>query len=278
MFLAEAPVTNPLVKLPWCGEASYLDLKILKFHYCAFTPDTLISSGIAFIVTLLIAALIASRLRPGRPGKLQVVFEGFYYYVRGMAEGVDREAAFIVPIAMTIFLYILVANWIDFFPLGAISQLLPGGHEIKPATASFEQTLALAVVVIGVVQWYQLKVNGLRGYLKHFTKPFDLPLVARVLFIPLNIIEELAKPLTLALRLFGNLFAGLLMVWLLTSLLRLFLANAALLAVWKLFDVFFVGTLQAFIFMLLTVIYFGMAREVAEHEAHRAHSDPAAAH
>jgi F-type H+-transporting ATPase subunit a len=76
------------------------------------------------------------------------------------------------------------------------------------------------------------------------------------------VIEEVVKPVTLALRLFGNLFAGILMVWLISQL-GVFLGTP-LVGVWKAFDVFFIGTLQAFIFMLLTVIYFGMVREGME--------------
>ena len=70
--------------------------------------------------------------------------------------------------------------------------------------------------MIVIVQWYSIHVLGFRGYLRRFTKPFELPLIARVAFTPLNIIEEVAKPLSLALRLFGNIFGGLVMVYLLT--------------------------------------------------------------
>jgi len=74
----------------------------------------------------------------------------------------------------------------------------------------------MAIVVIVIVQWYSIHVLGFRGYLRRFTKPFELPLIGRIFFTPLNIIEEIAKPLSLALRLFGNIFGGLVMVYLLT--------------------------------------------------------------
>ena len=66
----------------------------------------------------------------------------------------------------------------------------------------------MGLIVFVVVQWYSLRVLGVGGYLRRFTKPFELPLVARIVFIPLNMLEELVKPVTLALRLFGNIFAG----------------------------------------------------------------------
>ena len=74
----------------------------------------------------------------------------------------------------------------------------------------------MAIAVIVIVQWYSIHVLGFRGYLRRFTKPFELPILARIAFTPLNIIEEIAKPLSLALRLFGNIFGGLVMVYLLT--------------------------------------------------------------
>jgi F-type H+-transporting ATPase subunit a len=126
-------------------------------------------------------------------------------------------------------------------------------------------------------------VLGFRGYLRRFTKPFELPILARIAFTPLNIIEEIAKPLSLALRLFGNIFGGLVMVFLLTLGYVAFAGSSLvqtaaspiwviLLVGWKLFDVFLIGTIQAFIFMLLTIIYFGMAREGLEEEHHGATS------
>lgn len=271
IYLSEGPPgTHGLT--PVCGSGhEYLDLLVLKFYYCAVTMDTLLSSALAIAATLLVGFFIASRLRPAVPGRLQMVFEFLVGYTRGLVrETVAEEAGFIIPIAATIGMYILIANWLDFFPLG-ISPLL------HPANADLNQTLAMAIVVILVVQWYSMRVLGAAGYFRRFTKPFEMPLPVRILFIPLNIIEEVVKPVTLALRLFGNIFAGLLMVYLLT-LLPFFLAWVPLTA-WKLFDVFFVGTLQAFIFMLLTIVYFGMAREGLEEELHGAHAPtPATPH
>src|SRR6059058_2122590 len=124
----------------------------------------------------------------------------------------------------------------------------------------------MAIVVFILVEGYAIKVRGLIGYLRHFLRP---P------FPPLTIIEEVVKPVTLSLRLFGNIFAGLLMFYLLT-LLPFYIAWVPV-ALWKAFDVFFVGTIQAFIFMLLTIIYFGMAREGLEEEHRGEHQCPAPA-
>ena len=239
---------------------------------CTLNYDSVISSAIAIVLTLLVAFWIRSKLKEGEPSKVQAIFEWGYDQLRALIRtNVSDDALFIIPLAMTLFLYILVANWIEIFPL-AVFPILHG------ANADLNQTLAMALVVIGVVQWYSIRVLGLKGYLRRFTKPFELPLPVRIVFTPLNILEEAVKPLTLSLRLFGNIFAGGVMIALIASLGTLQLPavgtfggtvlGVLALAVWKAFDVIFIGFIQAFIFMLLTVIYFGQAREGLEHQHH----------
>jgi F-type H+-transporting ATPase subunit a len=239
---------------------------------CTLNYDSVISSVLAVAVTLGVAFWIRSKLKSGEPGRVQAVFEWGYDQLRALVKtNVSDDALFIIPLALTLFLYILVANWIELLPLG----LFPILHG---ANADLNQTLAMALIVIVVVQWYSLRVQGLRGYLKRFTKPFELPLPARIVYIPLNVLEEIVKPVTLSLRLFGNIFAGGVMIALIASFGTLALPGvgtvggtvlgAILLSIWKAFDVLFIGFIQAFIFMLLTVIYFGAAREGLEHEHH----------
>jgi F-type H+-transporting ATPase subunit a len=256
------PGTHPTIQV--CGNA----------FFCTFNLDTLISSGIAIALTLALGFGVAYRLSHGKPGKLQMVLELLLSYIRNLTKEMvsDEDVGFILPLAATIFIFVLLANWIDFFPLT---------KPIEPAAADINLTIAMSLVVIVIVQGYSIRVLGFGGYLRRFTKPFDLPLLARVAFTPLNIIEEIAKPLSLALRLFGNIFGGLVMVYLLTLGYTAFAGSSVLqtalspiwvilLVVWKLFDVFLIGTIQAFIFMLLTIIYFGMAREGLEEEHHGA--------
>jgi F-type H+-transporting ATPase subunit a len=239
---------------------------------CTLNYDTLISSAVAVAATLGVAFWLRSKLRSGEPGKVQAVFELGYDALRSLIKtNVSEDALFIIPLALTLFLYILVANWIEVLPLGLI-PILHG------ANADLNQTLAMALIVIVVVQWYSIRVLGLRGYLLRFTKPFELPWIARVFFIPLNVIEEVTKPVTLAMRLFGNIFAGAAIIGLIASFGTLSLPvvgtvagtiiGSVLLVIWKTFDVLFIGFIQAFIFMLLTVIYFAAAREGLEHQHH----------
>ena len=241
-------------------------------QWCTFNYNSLISSVLAVVITVAVAFWIRSQLESGTPTKVQAIFEWGYELLRGLVkENVSEDALFILPLALTLFLYILIANWIEFFPLG----LFPSLHG---ANADWNQTLAMGVIVFLVVQWYSVRVLGWYGYLRRFTKPFELPLWARIIFIPLNIVEEAVKPVTLSLRLFGNIFAGGIMIFLIASAgyhldflgpVPHSVISTVLLGVWKAFDVIFIGFIQAFIFMLLTVIYFGAAREGLEHEPHQ---------
>ncbi len=129
-------------------------------------------------------------------------------------------------------------------------------HSMQWVATTFVLT-ALALLVIISVWTYGIREKGVKGYFKHFVEPY--PILA-----PLNILEELIKPLTLALRLFGNIFAG----GILVALIAMFpwyiqwLPNA----VWKTFDLF-VGLIQAFIFSLLTILYFSQSMEL-DHDEH----------
>jgi F-type H+-transporting ATPase subunit a len=261
LLAAEAiPGTHPTVSV--CGNA----------FFCTFNFDTLVSSGIALVVTLIIGFGTAITLRRRTPHRLQMVLELLLDYVRRLThDTVSRQATFVLPLAATIFIFIFVANWLDFLPLHA---------PVEPANADVNLPLAMALVVIIIVEWYSFHVLGFKRFFYRYTHPFDAPIWMRTVFVPINIITEIAKPISLALRLFGNIFGGLVMVYLLTIWFQAWAASGGffsglspipvvLLVVWKLFDVILIGTIQAFIFMLLTVIYFGMAREGLEEEEHR---------
>jgi F-type H+-transporting ATPase subunit a len=258
-----APGTHPAISV--CGSS-----------FCNLDIDSLISTAVAILVTLAIAFAIRYRVTHGTPGKLQWMMESLLSYARQqVVESVDiKTAAFVVPLAATLAAYILIANWIDFFPITLIPYVIPANSDLN-------QTAAMSVLVIILVEWYSIRVLGFGGFLRRFTMPYKL-------MTPLTILEELFKPITLALRLFGNIFAGVVMVFLIPIVVPAVLGGffgflphgvtgtvGAILsiianAVWKLFDVGLIGAIQALIFFLLTIIYFGMAREGAEEEHHGA--------
>jgi F-type H+-transporting ATPase subunit a len=216
--------------------------------------DVVWSTLIAGAIVIGLGLLAARRATSGVPGKLQLFFETTVDQVNQLVESTVGPAGVrIVPLALALFLFILTANWLEVIPSSP-----RGGTEYLPSpTANVNLTYAMALIVIVIVHAASIRARGLRGYVKHYFQPFPF-------FFPINVIEEITKPITLALRLFGNLFAGTLMLLLIAALLPVFIVPVADVA-WKLFDMF-IGFIQAFIFALLTIVYYGMATTVdAEH-------------
>lgn len=214
--------------------------------------DTILGTLVAGAIVIGLGFLVTRGGSPTKPTKLQLLFETVVAQVEERVEeslGI-RTAPWVVPLGFGLFVFILVANWLSIIPTGHHPEYMP------PPASDVNLTYALALLVFVMYQVTGVRRNGL-GYYKHiFRKPYAL--------VPLNIIEELMRPVTLSLRLFGNIFAGTIMV----SLIALF--PAWLLwapdVIWKLFDMF-IGAIQAFIFALLTILYFGSVRP-AEEGAH----------
>ena len=186
--------------------------------------------------------------------------------VRTQVEGsIGTRGAAVVPLAVALFVFILVANWFEALGIGSPIEWLPA------PTGDINLTLALAVVVIIPVHIASIRARGIGGYLKHYVaQPFPKFLAPVNGFI--NGVEEIAKPLTLTLRLFGNLLSGGLMLALIAALgiwniLHFpigYFATPVLDVAWKLFDLF-IGVIQAFIFALLTILYFDSAMATDAH-------------
>jgi F-type H+-transporting ATPase subunit a len=167
-----------------------------------------------------------------------------------------RIAPFVLPLAVTLFAFILIANWLSVLPV----QFKDSGgkaHELlAPPASDINFVLALALFVFVC---YHAAGIWRRGPIGH---PVALLKGHVAILAPINIVEEIAKPISLSLRLFGNIFAG----GILVALISLFpwwimwLPNA----IWKSFDLF-VGAIQAFIFALLTILYFSQSMELEEH-------------
>lgn len=219
--------------------------------------DTVISTLVAGAILLLLGFWVRSRLTKQTanhvPTKIQMVWEGLVKYITELVEdNLGKVNPFVIPLAVALFFFILIANYLEVIT----TERSHDAHFLTPPTADTNLTYALAFLVIVGVWVFGIRENGLKGYLKHFLEPFPA-------LLPLNILEELVKPITLALRLFGNIFAGGIMLLLIAMLpsYALWAPNV----VWKLFGLF-IGALQAFIFALLTVLYFGHA--AAHHDSH----------
>jgi F-type H+-transporting ATPase subunit a len=236
-----------------------LDVKVGEHHEWHFlgltwNADTIISTVVAGAIIVLLGFLLRRSVNARKPGRLQLFFETVTQQVEEQVESTMgiQTAPFVVPLAMGLFLFILIANWLALIPTPGDPEWLP------PPASDVDLTYALALLVIVIMHFTGVRRRGFRGYYHHLFTPHWL-------MFPINLIEEIAKPLTLALRLFGNIFSGVIMV----SLIGLF--PAAILwapnVIWKLFDAF-IGLIQAFIFGLLTILYLSSIRPPAEEGAH----------
>lgn len=222
--------------------------------------DTVWATGAAMLVVIGLGLFLRARATAGVPGKLQLAWEMGVSAVRKQVEGsIGSRGMAVVPLAVALFVFILVANWFEAVGTGSDIEWLPA------PTGDINLTLALALVVIIPVHIASIRSRGPLGYVKHYVaQPF--PKVLFLLNAFINGVEEIAKPITLALRLFGNLLSGGLMLALIAALAvwNIFhvpigdVATLILNPVWKLFDLA-IGAIQAFIFALLTILYFDTA-------------------
>lgn len=177
------------------------------------------------------------RVHQPTPGATRVLWEISLERAERAAASVPAEVRpRVVNIAVTIFWFVAAANWLHLIP----------GLSLPSPTSDINLTVALAVVAMSAVHLTALQVRGWRGYFRQYLSPWWLA--------PLKILDELIKPVTLSLRLFGMVFASGLMLLLIGELMP---APVAVVphALWTVFDVF-VGAIQAFIFALLTILYF----------------------
>jgi F-type H+-transporting ATPase subunit a len=215
-----------------------------------WNADTMWSTTLAAVIVIGLGLWARAKVTSGVPSKIQVFWESITEAVTNQVEAsVGRVHPFIVPLAICLFVFILISNWFE---------IIPSDHHLPAPTADINLTLAMGLFVIVGVHIFSIRQRGWKGYLHHYVQPNPA-------LLPINLIEELVKPFTLALRLFGNIFSGgimLLLIGLIPSYL-LWGPNA----VWKLFDMF-IGLIQAFIFGLLTILYFASVRPAEEGAAH----------
>jgi F-type H+-transporting ATPase subunit a len=217
----------------------------------SFNLDTIWTTLIACAVVLAMGFYLRSRATSGVPGKLQLLWEFVLGTVSDQVEtALGPKYRHVVPLGVGIFMLVLVADWLEIFP-----GLFHNTDYIPSPTADVNLTYAMGFTVFVLITGAAIRAKGLGGYVKYF---FRKP----VWMFPIHIIEEISKPLTLALRLFGNLFSGGIMIALLISFPFPKFSIAALIftPIWKLFDMF-IGVIQAFIFALLTILYYQFAVE-----------------
>ena len=216
------------------------------FHVAGLTiyGDVVWTTLIAAAIVMGLGLLMVRKVTSGVPGKLQLIWELLVEQVTDLASSaIGPEGLPFVGLGVTIFIFILVCNWLAFIPSGE-----PGFFAAP--TGDVNLPLALALIVIFLVHYNSVKKLGSRGYFRHYKGAYKA-------LTPINVIEEITKPITLTFRLFGNIFSGALMITVIVTLIPAY-ASWIGLAIWKPFDELFIGAIQAYIFALLTIIYLGM--------------------
>jgi len=213
--------------------------------------DVVWTSVLAAAIVLSLGLVMARKATSGVPGKLQLFWETITEQVTELADSaIGPQGRRFVGLGVGIFFFILLCNWIAFIPTGDPSWL-------PPPTSDVNLPLAMALTVVALVHYNSIRARGFRGYMKHYATPYAA-------LAPINVIEEITKPITLTFRLFGNIFSGVLMISVIVTLIPPF-ASWVGLVVWKPFDELFIGAIQAFIFALLAIMYLGMGMSTDEH-------------
>ncbi|GGJ91908.1 ATP synthase subunit a [Lentibacillus kapialis] len=228
----EAPIAENVFGISW------LDFNISNVLMIAIT------SLIVFVLCVL-----GSRKLQMKPSGAQNFMEWVLDFVKGMiSDTMDwKTGKIFLPFALTLITYILVSNLLGVVTLGVF------GDELwwKSPTSDAGITLTLAAMVIVLSHYYGIKSRGLKEYGKDYIRPFPV-------FLPIKIVEEFANTLTLGLRLFGNIYAGEVLLGLLAGLTSStflgFFGGAIPMLAWQGFSVF-IGTIQAFIFTMLSMVY-----------------------
>lgn len=232
--------------------------------------DTLAWSVVLGLLFVISFRAVAKKATTGVPGKFQAFVELVLEFVNdNVTSTYHGRSALIAPLALTIFVWVLLMNLMDLVPVdwlptiaGQIGQHMfdMDPHDVymkSVPTTDLNTTFALALGVFVLILYYSVKMKGFGGFTKELTmQPFN-----HWAFIPVNFILEtvtlLARPLSLALRLFGNLYASEL-IFILIATIGLF--QLPLHFAWAVFHIL-VLPLQAFIFMMLTIVYLSLASE-----------------
>ena len=219
---------------------------------------------------------VAKGATAGVPTKRQAFVELVFDFIDNQTKGIFKHErhTFVAPVALTVFIWVLLMNSMDFLPVDWVAKgthaVSEHGFRIVP-TADVNTTFALALTVWVLMIYFSIKVKGLGGWIHElFCSPFGSNPLLWIFNLLFNAIEYLSKPLSHSLRLFGNMYAGeiiflLLWMWAANSAwgtdhyLGLVISSVLAFA-WAIFHILIVA-LQAYVFMMLTVVYLSMAHE-----------------
>jgi len=268
-------IKHHLTHLSSSPQTSLVDFSVIRW-------DTMFFSVLTGLIVIFLLRMAAIKATAGVPGRFQAGVEMLVEMVEDQAKSiVHGNRAFIAPLALTVFCWVVVMNAIDLLPVDWLPTLagLMGIHYLRPLpTADLNATLGMSIGVLILVLYYNFKIKGFGGFLHELVAaPFGTsknPFFAILLAVPnflLNIIEFVSKTVSLGMRLFGNMYAGELIFFLIALLggawagfgvgsVLAFLGHIVAGSIWAIFHILIV-LLQAFIFMMLTLVYIGQAHE-----------------
>ncbi len=212
----------------------------------------------------------ARKATAGVPGRGQAFVELVLEFVDGQVKDVfhgDRRV--LGPLALTVFIWVFLMNAMDLLPVDLlpwITEKFGVGHFRAVPTADINMTFAMSLTVFVLIIFYSFKAKGFGGYMHEmFTAPFGKHPALWIPNFALNLVELLSKPVSLAMRLFGNMYAGELVFMLIAGLFSagswwLYGMGIIGYTVWGLFHILIIS-IQAFIFMVLTIVYISMAHD-----------------
>lgn len=231
--------------------------------FWAIHIDTFSMSLFLGFLFLFFFTIVAKNVKVANPSKLQLFIELIVEMVANQVTDIfHKKNSTIISLALTVFCWVFLMNLMDLLPVDLISYIngLFGLHESKwriVPSSDVNATFAMSISILLLIIIYSIKAKGLIGWFKELlSAPFGIKL-APINFI-FQIIELLAKPISLALRLFGNMYAGEL-IFILIALLP-WGAQWILGAPWAIFHILII-ILQAFVFMVLTIVYLSLAVE-----------------
>jgi F-type H+-transporting ATPase subunit a len=218
--------------------------------------DTILTTWIVMLVSLAYLGWLGRSYGDRvRVGKRQATFEGIVNYLADLTVStLGRHGEQFVPVFVGMFFFIFLLNQVGFFPFKQLG--LPFGGS---PTADLNTTVAFALLVFFGIWFVAIRQSGIKAF-AHLFKPFPV-------IFPLNLIEELARPVVLALRLFFNIFVGELLLFVIATIIASDVKvgpvnlsiGAAIVPFFLEFFNFFIGTLQAFVFTLLSIVYLSLA-------------------
>ena len=232
--------------------------------------DTIITTLIIAFITFGFLWVVTRKATAGVPSKWQAFVELTVDFVNEQVKGIYHgESKLIAPIALTTFVLVLFLNAMDFLPVDIMSSFYEhvfGQHTWRGVpTADVNTTFALALSVFALMIFYSIKIKGLGGWIHElFCSPFGANPLLWPFNLLFNLVEYLSKPLSHSLRLYGNMYAGeiifmLLGLWAATGIVGAVLSGFLHVG-WSIFHILIVA-LQAYIFMMLTIVYISMAHE-----------------